>query len=238
MTAFAKLTGNDNNLLKTHPLFSNLDRPTADQLIGDATVHSYQKNQVVFSAGDKAESFFIVTEGGVRLFRLEADGSEATINVFHKPQSFGEAAFFLERAYPVMAQTIAASRLIRVNATSLVARIKSDPALALGLLSSMSVHLRLLVDEITLLRVPTAVRRAAEFLLRNCPVTDGPAEFDLPHNKTVLAKRLDISPEVLSRTLAELRRSGITVARRTVTINDVHELRILARTERSRVPAN
>lgn len=213
-------------------MFSNLERLTADQLIEGATVRAYRKNQIVFSAGDKAEGFFIVAEGGVRLFRLERDGSEATINIFHRPQSFGEAAFFLERTYPVMAQTIAASRLIRVDAAVLIERIKADPALALDLLSSMSAHLRLLVDEITLLRVPTALRRAAELLLRSCPVTDGPAEFDLPHNKTILAKRLDISPAVLSRTLAELRHSGITVTRRTVTIKDVSVLYLLARTER------
>jgi len=107
----------------------------------------------------------------VPLFRLEVDGSEATVNIFHHGQSFAEATIFLERAYPVMAQTIEASRLIRVEASAIITRIKSDSAVALGPLASMSFHLRGLVDEIALPRVPTAVCRTAEFLLRKAGVT-------------------------------------------------------------------
>ncbi|MGI9476219.1 MAG: Crp/Fnr family transcriptional regulator [Hyphomicrobiaceae bacterium] len=231
MTSAHDLIVADRNLLIAHPMFSRLDESVVVDLIKGATSQRYQKNQLIFSTGDIATSFFVVAEGGVRLFRLEADGSEATVNMFHRGQSFGEAAIFLERAYPVMAQTIEASRLIRVDASVIIARIKSDPALALGLLASMSSHLRALVDEITLLRVPTAVRRAAEFLLRNCPATEGSAEFELPHNKSLLAKRLDIAPEVLSRALAELRKTGVSVKRKTVVVDDVAKLYRLARRE-------
>lgn len=226
------LTNEDRAMLIRHPMFFGLDDAVVADLIKGATGQRCQKNQLIFSTGDIATCFFMVAEGGVRLFRLDVDGSEATVNIFHHGQSFGEAAIFLERAYPVMAQTIEASRLIRVDASAIIARIKSDPALALGLLASMSSHLRGLVDEITLLRVPTAVRRAAEFLLRNCPTSEGAAEFELPHNKSLLAKRLDIAPEVLSRAFAELRKAGVTVTRKTVLIKDVETLYRLARRER------
>lgn len=220
-------TNVDIQIMRTHPLFSGLDPSVLDELIASARVFLCGKNEDVFQSGDPAEHFYIIAEGAVRLFRLKATGEEATVNVFRAPQSFGEAAIFLERAFPVSAESIAETRLVRIDAARIVQRIRSDPDVALGMLASMSMHLKLLVEEIALLRMPTTVRRAAEFLIRTCPQDDGRASFDLPYPKTVIAKRLGVTPEALSRSFAELRQHGVTISRKRVEIEDLTRVKRL-----------
>jgi len=229
MAAQSRLDAASAKLLRSHPVFSGVDAGVFAELTAHATNTAYNKNQIIFSAGALAEHFFVVAEGTVRVFRLEDDGSEATVNIFGPGQSFGEAAMFLERQFPVTAQAIEPSKLVCVEASHVVEKIKSDPSLALGLLASMSSHLKTLVDEITLLRVPTATRRVAEFLLRSVDTTSGPATVEFEYSKVVLADRLDIAPEVLSRAFAELRASGVQVDRKHVTITDVKILQRLVR---------
>ena len=87
----------------------------------------------------------------------------------------------------------------------------------------MSVHLELLVDKITLLRIPKAVQRVAEFLVRQGCKEDGPANFELPYQKIVIAKSFGFSP-ALSRSFAPLRQFGGTVTGMSICIKDVTKL--------------
>ncbi len=224
MTTFQLLSEGDQNIIRSHPLFLRLDDELFHEVVKNSDSIVVEKNQIIFQEGDPSHHFFIIVTGAVRLFRLNENGHEKTISIFRAPQSFGDAAPFLKRTFPVSAQSIQGTRLIKVNANKLVERIRSEPAIALGILASMSSHLKMLVDEIDLLRVPTASRRLAEFFLRQSPQSSGSVSFELPYNKTLIAKRLGISPEVLSRAIAELKNSGVRVDHRQVYIEDLEDL--------------
>ena len=223
----SKLSPADEQLLRTHPMFAEVPGGMFDGILKSSRILSLEKNAVIFHAGETAASFYLIANGVIRLFRSDADGAEATVNLFHAGQSFGEAAMFLERAYPVSAQAVGPVRLIRINAENIFRSIRDEPRLAFGLLASMSVHLKLLVDEITLLRTPTAQLRLAEFLLRLSPAEQGPAHITLPYTKVNIAKRLGITPEALSRAFADLKNHGVAADRSTVDVKDVAKLRAL-----------
>lgn len=218
------LNPEDRALLRSNPVFAGLDFTTFENIASRSGVVTYGKGEQIFQAGDRADHFFIVASGIVQLYHADLDGVEKTVNLFRRSQSFGEAVMFLGRAYPVSAQCLESTRLIRVEAKELMVRIRENPDMAFGLLAAMSSHLRMLVDEITLLRAPSALHRVAEFLLRHMPLGDGPQELELPYSKTVIARQLGITPEVLSRTFAQLRKHDVTVERETVTIADISAL--------------
>lgn len=223
----AKLTIDDGKLLRTHPLFAEVPDDMFDRIVTSSRSLRLKKNDIVFHAGDPAVSFYLIAKGVIRLFRSDADGAEATVNLFRAGQSFGDAAMFLERAYPVTSQVVESAHLIRINAKIIFEGIREEPRLAFGMLASMSMHLKAFVDEITLLRIPTARLRLAEFLLRQAPISSGTAEISLPYSKVNIAKRLGVSPEVLSRAFASLRSHGVVVERGNVEIKDVSLLRDL-----------
>ncbi len=220
-----KLSNDDRKLLRDQPMFAEVSDEMFDGILKSSRALGLDKNEVVFHAGERADSFYVISQGVVRLFRPDVDGKEATVNLFRSGQSFGEAAMFLERAFPVTAQAIEPSRVLRINAQHIFDGIREEPRLAFGLLASMSVHLKLLVEEITLLRTPTAQLRLAAFLLRQAPGASGPVRIRLPYSKLNIAKRLGVSPEVLSRAFANLKCRGVKVERGTVEIEDISQLR-------------
>lgn len=218
------LTKTECDLVRAHPLFSSLGPEEFEPLFRHCRGALYRKNEMIFHAGDAADCFYIIARGTIRLFRLDANGDDVPVNIFQEPESFAEAAVFREATYPVSAQALEDSRLIRLAAKPIVARIKSEPAFALGALESMSRHLKQLVEEIALLRTPTARQKVAKFLLKLSPDRNGVSRFDLPYSKLVIAERLGMKPETLSRAFADLRAVGVSVKRQTVTISNLGDL--------------
>lgn len=220
MSSRSRLEPEDSFLLRTNPLFSALDEATFEAVLGHAVIETFEKNEPIFGQGDETRYFYQITSGTVQLYRADRDGVEKTINLFRRPASFGEASIFLGNAYPVSAQCLENTRLIRVEADCLLDPLRSNPDVAFGMLAAMSRHLKSLVDEITLLRAPTAQHRLAEFLLRHAPAGTGEVSFRLDFSKTVIAQRLGITPEMLSRTFRQLREQGVETDRDMVTIRD------------------
>jgi len=93
------------------------------------------------------------------------------------------------------------------------------------MLASSSQHLKFLVEHIEQIKVLDAPQRVGDFLLRLCCRREGRCIVELPYEKSLIAMRLGMKPESLSRALARLRPLGVAVEREQVTISDVGLLR-------------
>ncbi len=214
-------------LLERLPIFSGLSEELLRFLLADATVHTFPRNRVVFLQGDPADNFFIVFEGWVKLFRESMEGQESVIAVFGRGESFAEAAMFESHVYPVSASMVEDGELLAIPASSFVRRIEENSALALNMMAAMSRHQRHLVSQIERLSTRSSVERLAEFLVRLSPPSDTAAKVRLPLDKTLIAARLGMKPETLSRGLAKLRELGVETSGNTVVIPDLAALRAL-----------
>jgi CRP-like cAMP-binding protein len=83
----------------------------------------------------------------------------------------------------------------------------------LGLLAGASSGLRGLIQEITELKLLSTTRRLANYLAGLAGDRTGAVRLVLPCEKHVLAERLGMQPESLSRAFAKLRAQGVTVGR-------------------------
>ncbi len=92
------------------------------------------------------------------------------------------------------------------------------------MLASTSYHLKALVEQIEQIKILSAPQRLADFLIRLSSVREGPAEIELPYEKSLIASRLGMKPESLSRALAKLRPLGVSVDRERVSIVDMRLL--------------
>lgn len=211
----------DWQIVRSTALFGAMPLEVAQSLVGNQSVRSYQKGTVLFQQGEAAASFFVVLDGWVKLFRLTPDGSEAVVGVFRRGETFAEAAIFLGGRYPVSAEVVTTSRLLRVDGETLRRRIREQPDLALSMLASSSYHLKALVEQIEQIKLLSAPQRIADFLVRLCPAREGGCTIELPYEKALIASRLGMKPESLSRALAKLRPLGVSVDRENVSITDV-----------------
>lgn len=214
----------DWQIVRSTPLFAALPQEVAQTLIGTQSVRIYEKGSQLFQQGSPADCFFVVIGGWVKIFRLAPDGGEAVVGVFRRGETFGEAAIFLGGRFPVAAETVSTSRLLRIDGKHLRDRIREQPDIALSMLASMSSHLKFLVEQIEHMKLLTAPQRTADFLIRLCPKSEGPHTVELPYDKALLANRLGMKPESLSRALAKLRQIGVVVDKEIVTITSLKAL--------------
>lgn len=215
----------DFRIVRSTPLFGAMPEPAVRSLIGSQSVRVYDKGTVLFQQGEIAESFYLILDGWVKISRITPDGSEAVVGVFRRAETFAEASIFLGGRYPVSAEVVVTSRLLRIDGTMLRQRIRDNPDLALSMLASCSYHLKFLVEQIEQIKLLSGPQRIADFLLRLCTGHDGTETVGLPYEKALIANRLGMKPESLSRALAKLRPLGVSVEREMVTIENLTSLR-------------
>lgn len=222
------LDSHDWTIIRSTALFGAMSEHALQILIGNQSASTYRKGTVLFEQGTVADCFYVVLEGWVKLYRITPEGSEAVVSVFHRGDTFAEAAIFMGARYPVCAEVVTPARLLKVDGKQLRDRIREEPDLALSMLASFSQHLKALVDQIEQIKLLSAPRLMADFLIRLCPAQEGQCVIELPYEKTLIAGRLGVKPESLSRALAKLRPIGVSVAGDHVTIADVQQLKRFA----------
>jgi CRP-like cAMP-binding protein len=131
---------------------------------------------------------------------------------------------FIGGQYPVDAEIIAPSRLLCINASNFRRLVHDEPDLALAMLASCSKHLKYLVEQLEQIKLLSAPRRIADFLVGLCPATTGACTVTLPYEKALIANRLGMQPESFSRAILKLRPMGVRVERENVNIADVASL--------------
>jgi len=227
------LTREDLDMVSRLPLFAGLGGSSMIELLAGASVRTYRRNAVLFMQDEPAERFFVVLDGWVKLYRETVDGHESVIGVFTSGESFAEAAIFQSGVYPVNASVAEDARLLIVPAGPFLEHLRRNPELYPNILASMSIHLRRLVQQIEQLTVRSSAQRLADFLLRLTPPESERADLQLPWDKALVAARLGMQPETLSRSLAKLRSLGVETKGAQVTIRNMPSLREFSSGDRS-----
>ncbi len=206
-------------------LFSSLPVPLADVILKQSATRTYQRGETIFIQGDVAQNIYVVLDGWVKLFRITPTGAEAVVGVFTKGRSFGEAVAFEDVPLPVTAEAVTDSRLLLVRTTLLATMMRERPEIAMAIMSSTFRHLHALVAQVEQLKAHTGAQRVAEFLLELCECRSGSCTITLPYDKTLIAGRLGMQPQSLSRAFNRLEQQGVTIAHNLAMIADVDQLR-------------
>jgi CRP-like cAMP-binding protein len=209
-------------------LFAALPAEVRDPLLAVARVTCHPRGTAVFHQGDRAHSLHIVAEGWVKLYRIAPNGTEAVVGVMTRGQSFGEPIALRGCDYPVSAEAVTDCALVAVPSDALLSLIRARPEAAISILSSTFLHLQSLVEQIEQLKARSGAQRVAEFLLDLCPDGAEAATVTLPYDKVLIAGRLGMKPESLSRAFARLRDHGVRVTQSSAAIASVAALRDLA----------
>lgn len=199
-----------------------------DLVLERAVVRTVDPGETLFLQGETAESVHIVLDGWVKLYRVAPSGAEAVVSVMTKGRSFGEAVALRQVPYPVSAESITEATLIQIKGAQLRSQIQNDPKLAIAVVSSTYMHLQSLITQVEQLKARSGVQRVAEFLADLADCDEGGCKVTLPYNKTLIAGRLGMKPESLSRAFARLRDHGVRIDANIVRIEDLAELRDLA----------
>lgn len=213
------------------PIFAEMSREELDR-IAAATVPIYaDKGEAVVHCGDPCTGFHFVVYGQVKLGFTSPQGVEKVIEIVRPGQSFGEALMFLETPYIVNAHALADTMLLHVAKHAVLAELGRDAGFARRMLSGLSRRVQSLIRDVEAYSLRSSQERVIGYLLADVPerANGSGAEVHLTPGKSVIASRLNMTPEHFSRILHDLAASGlIAVEGRTVRIPDIARLRGVA----------
>lgn len=212
------------------PVFSELDAAELGRIAAGTHSARVEKGAAVFHRGDPCTGLHVVVYGQVKLAFTSAQGNEKVVEIVGPGQSFGEALMFLERAYIVSAHALADTMLLHVAKHVVFGELDRDPRFARKMLSGLSLRLHGLVHDVEAISLRSSVERVIGYLLSACadgPQGDGaPRQVILSAGKSVIASRLNMTPEHFSRVLHDLTAAGlIMVEGKSVQIPDLGGLR-------------
>lgn len=194
------------------PLFQDLDSELLERLAGAARERGYARGEVVFRVGDRPAGLLVVTTGLIKEACMSPDGKEKILELVDAPRSFGESALFLDTPYPYYAAALADTRLLQVDRTAFLELAFGQPKLVKRLLEMLSGRVLTLVRDVESYATHRHVQRVACYLTSRCgDNATARASIMLPASKQVIASRLGMTPETLSRNLRELADAGLIV---------------------------
>lgn len=216
-------------IAKNSLLLKSIPVALQEKILAKATPIDLRRGATIFLQGELSKAIYIVLDGWVKLYRITPNGAEAVVGTFTKGNSFGEAVAFRKDTYPVSAEAATDCTVLRVDAASVLSTISEDPAVAIAILSATFVHLHSLVSQIEALQARTGAQRVAEFLIELCDEEQtGRQSVTLPYDKVLIAGRLGMKPESLSRAFAKLRKCGVHIKQNLAEIQDMQALRDFA----------
>jgi len=192
--------------------FSGLREGDMGAFRASSEIKSCPKGKHLFRQGDKADNFFVILQGWIKLYRGTAEGEETILALFTRGDVFGEAAIFDNASYPFSAEAAADARLIDIPAGTLKDRAKKSPDLMLRITASISRELNKLQMENEHKILMDASQRVGCLLLQlSSGMLGGGGAFSFPYDKALAAQRLGMKPETFSRALAQLKTAGVAV---------------------------
>ena len=219
-----RMTPQDWQTIQLSALFSRVDDSLVREFLGQDPILDCPKGAVICTQGAPADNYYIVLHGLVKLFRQPAQGAPAIIAIHGPAQAFMEADVLSGGVYTATAEAVSNVRVLRIDARDLRRRIEGDSELALTMLGSASLHLKVLLEHVEKLKTLTGPARLADFILSLAGARTGMAELTLPYEKQLIAGQLGMTPESFSRALAQLRRHGVSVDRDRIEIKDIARL--------------
>jgi CRP-like cAMP-binding protein len=214
-------------LLRQHYLFSSLPPTAFESIAGACSVARYGDGAMVFAQGDHADAFYLVLSGAVELYALSADGHKKTIEVLQPGQSFAEALTFMHPSlYPVTAAAIGTVDLLRIPIPVYRSGLESDVEACFRLIGRLCQHLHSRVLDLEYQTIHSARERLVLLLLSRLPDTiDAQPVLELGVPRQVIASRIGVQPETLSRLLRQMMDEGIIeVSGRCIRILDLQRL--------------
>lgn len=167
-----------------------------------------RKGETVFMEGERAEGFFVVLKGKIKIFKLSMEGKEAILHICGPGDHFGHAALYGSKTFPACAASLEKSEILQIPREAFVELISREPSLALDIFAVLSTRLRELSLQVENLALKEVPGRLASTLLSISEKQGGAGEISLGFSKSQLAGILGTTPETLSRVLSDFSSRG------------------------------
>jgi CRP/FNR family transcriptional regulator, transcriptional activator FtrB len=210
------------------PLFDGVEAAHTEALLRASFLQRFPAHVELVREGDPADFLHVVVDGQVEVFSAYRE-RETTVAVLGPGHSFIVAAVILDKVYLKSARSLTPARVLLLPGASVRQIFTTDAAFARALAQELAYAYRGLVKELKNQKLRSSLERLANWLLtHNCEAGDT-GRITLPFEKKVLASRLGMAPEVLSRSFTALVPYKVMVHGSDIVLLDIEALKTLAK---------
>jgi CRP-like cAMP-binding protein len=202
--------------LRSTTIFSRFTDAQLQTLVRRTRLIGLGTGEILFQRGEKTRALYLLVQGQLKLYRTSPDGKEVIIDLLEAGMTFGETRVFLEDPHwHVSGAALGEAEVAAVDLPTFLAVLRDSIDTSLLLLRRISERAERYVDDIERLALQGGACRVASYLLGQLP--PGRSEYRLTVTKGLLATRLGLRAETLSRVLKLLSAEGmISVTNRSV----------------------
>jgi len=217
-------------VLANLPLMEGVGRNVIRQLSTQSALLDAKRGETVVRGGETVRGVYAIAHGSMKMRLRHREGDELVLALLGPGETFAEVPALL--ASPAKAEVVALtdSMLIVISAGCIGAQALSEPRLARNVTNILARRMQALLGEFERGMLPSLQRLAAYLDSIAEPEAPGRWIARLPVSKTLVAARLGVKKETLSRLLRELAERGlISVVQREVKILDRNALAAVTR---------
>jgi CRP-like cAMP-binding protein len=173
-----------------------------------ATLQNIKANEGILSEKGRADFYFQIKEGEVKMFNINEQGKEFVQGIFYDGESFGEPPLLGDFKYPASAAAVKPTTLYKLNKTSLFELLTENPEVNLKFTRALAKRLyykATILKEISVHPPEHRILTLIDFLKRKYG-TDQPFQVELTRQQ--IADLTGQRVETVIRAIKQLEQDG------------------------------
>ena len=191
--------------LRNVPIFTDLTDSDLTKIASKMVPRVYKKGQMILLEESMGETFFIITQGAVKVTRLSADGREVILAILGESDFFGEMSLLDGEGRSANIVANEDAKVLTLSRNDFLDCLESYPKIAIALLEELATRLRKSDQQIESLSLSDSEHRIGITLIRLVgelgTIKQGHVTVkNLPYQQDI-ATMAGTSRETVSRTL-------------------------------------
>lgn len=191
------------------PYFAGLDNAALRRVEQAAHVHRYQAGAVIFNEGDACAGFHIITDGLVRIYRVNAEGRLHTLSLLRTPSTFNEVAAVDGSTNPFNAVAVTNTEVRAISHNNLLNLMATERTLLSNTVQALARLNREYLERLEDMTFRTIPSRLAKLFLHENTYADQICATPSQLTQEEMAAILGTTREVVGRALRGLMNAGL-----------------------------
>lgn len=213
----------DIEALRSLGIFKDVSEATFARATEPSFLQYFPAGTRLLEENHPADFLYIILDGLIEMYSDRA-GSETVLEILEPVNLFIIAAVLNNDICLQSARSLTASRILMIPATVVRTLMTQDVAFMKAIVFELACAYRRTIRELKNQKVRSGSERLANWLLSEYKRNGSKDEFDIRVEKRILAMRLGMTPENLSRNFLTLQAHGVRSNNYRIKISDVFSL--------------
>jgi CRP-like cAMP-binding protein len=204
------------------PLFESLKENEFALIQQTVQRRLYRKGDSIFREGDLSDGLYVINEGTIKISKLSDAGKEHVLRFLFPGDFSGQFALFHESQHYTNAEALSDTTACHIHRAHLRAMLQDNPHITYQFLVALSNQLRTADEWGSTINLLDVEKRLAKTLLLFSANHGLHNTLELPVAKKEFASLLSVTPETLSRKLAQFESQDVIalLGKRKILIRD------------------